>query len=243
MSNYALIFAGGSGTRMNTKAIPKQFLELQGCSIIIHTLRHFQSHSQIDAICVVCIESWIEELKKQLCFHHITKVKSIVPGGTTGQKSIYNGLLAISKFADQDKRNFVLIHDGVRPLINADIISKNISCAQTNGNAITVAPANESIVYVDDAENVCSISDRNHCRLARAPQTFDLKDILDAHKKAIADGELSMIDSAALMSHYGHKLHTVDGPMENIKVTTPLDFHLFRAILQTRENEQLSNLL
>ena len=112
--NVALIFAGGSGTRMNTKSRPKQFLELHGKEIIIYTLEHFERHPDIDAIAIVCIEPWIEYLKKALKKHDITKVKWIVPGGETGQDSIFNGLDAIHKDCPED--SIVLIHDGVRIL-------------------------------------------------------------------------------------------------------------------------------
>lgn len=242
MKNFALIFAGGAGTRMNSKAIPKQFLELQGRPIIIHTLEHFEKHPGIDAICIVCIESWIKELNKQLLFHNITKAKAVVPGGANSQESIFNGLNALHKLSASDE-DIVLIHDGVRPLINEKVITDNIECARKHGNAITVAPAIETIISIDDSGNVSSISDRKNCRLARAPQTFFLKDILEAHIKARAEGNIDAIDSACLMAHYGTPLHTVSGPMENIKITTSLDFHLFRAILQARENEQLMGVL
>ena len=122
--NVALIFAGGSGTRMNTKSKPKQFLELHGKEIIIYTLEHFERHPEIDAIAVVCIADWIDYLKSIIRKHGIDKVKWIVPGGETGQDSIFNGLEAIHKDCPED--SVVLIHDGVRPLINRELISDNI---------------------------------------------------------------------------------------------------------------------
>ena len=93
--NYAVIFAGGTGSRMNTKTRPKQFLTLHGKEIIIYTLEHFENHPDIDGISVVCIEGWIDYLKKLLDKYQIKKVKWISPGGTTGQESIYNGLNAM----------------------------------------------------------------------------------------------------------------------------------------------------
>jgi len=94
--NIALIFAGGTGIRMNTHAKPKQFLELNGKAIIIHTIEHFEQHPQIDAICIVCLESHIEYLKNLLKFYHIKKVKWLTNGGETGQISIFNGLSTIT---------------------------------------------------------------------------------------------------------------------------------------------------
>ena len=232
----ALIFAGGSGTRMNSKGRPKQFLQFYGKELIIHTLESFQNHPKIDGIVVVCIEEWIPYLNKILQKYGIDKVKAVVPGGTTGQESIYNGLNAISKFSGED--SIVLIHDGVRPFINEDVISNCIECVKEHGSAITVVPAIETIVTLDD-KKIQSITDRSKCYHARAPQCFYLGDILKAHNQAIKDGNTNMIDSASLMKFYGHDLYTVEGNVDNIKITTPADFYTFKALYEVRENQQI----
>lgn len=235
--NVALIFAGGTGIRMNAHAKPKQFLELNGKAIIIHTLEHFEQHQQIDAACIVCLESHIEYLETLLKYHHIKKVKWIVKGGDTGQQSIYNGLLAISEKLSENP--VVLIHDGVRPLISENLISDCISTTREFGNAITMTPAIETIITAGKNNQIVEIADRANCRLARAPQCFFLKDIFEAHKKALAENRTNFIDSAYLMRHYGHSLFMVEGPVENIKITTPMDYYLFRAIYEARENAQI----
>lgn len=237
--NAALIFAGGAGTRMNTATKPKQFLELNGKPIIIHTIDNFEYHPLIDAIVVVCLESWLPYMRELLERYRVKKVRWVVPGGETGQQSIRNGLEALRADESVPEEALVLIHDGVRPLINEDIISRNIACAQRYGNAITVTPAIETIINVTPADEVADILDRSKCRMARAPQTFRLWEILDAHKRAEAEGNCNMIDSAMLMSHYGTPLHIVEGPVENIKITTPSDFYIFRAIYEARENLQI----
>ncbi len=237
--NYALIFAGGSGHRMNSRSRPKQFLQFYGKELIIHTLENFQNHPEIDGIAVVCIESWISYLQKLLSKYGIDKVKKIVPGGETGQESIYNGLKAIQSFSDED--SVVLIHDGVRPFINEDVISECIKTVKEKGSAVTVVPAIETIVTLD-GEKIQSITDRSKCFLARAPQCFVLKDILFAHEKARADGNTNMIDSASLMKFYGHELYTVKGNVDNIKITTPADFYTFKALYEVRENQQIFGL-
>ncbi|MCQ2101649.1 MAG: 2-C-methyl-D-erythritol 4-phosphate cytidylyltransferase [Fibrobacter sp.] len=236
--NVALIFAGGSGTRMNSKATPKQFLVLSGRAIIIHTLEYFDRNPGIDAICVVCIESWIDRLKILLDKHNIKKVRWIVPGGSSGQESIYNGIKAIHDGNVPDD-SVVLVHDGVRPLISDQLITDCIDCAQKNGNAITVAPAVETIIRTDKYNQVADIYNRSECHMARAPQCFKVGDFFEAHEKARTEGINDMIDSACLMKYYGHVLHMVDGPAENIKITTPMDFYLFRAIYEARENSQI----
>ena len=134
------------------------------------------------------------------------------------------------------------LHDGVRPLINEKLISDNIKKVREQGSAITVTPAIETIVSTDNRDEITKITDRKQCFLARAPQSFILQELVDAHHKAIAEGIHDMIDSASLMKHYGHTLFTVDGPVENIKITTPADFYTFRALYDARENQQIFGL-
>ena len=236
--NTAIIFAGGTGTRMNAGGIPKQFLELNGKPIIIHTLEHFEHHPDIDNIAVVCIEDWIERFRKMLDKFGIQKVKWIIPGGKTSQESTRNGLYAVA--ADQDPSDtVVLIHDGVRPLINDKLISDNIESVRAYGNAITTAPAIETVITCGDGNEVLSVIDRSICRVARAPQSFYLSDIITMHEQAIKDGYDEMIDSATLFMHYGVKLYIVEGPSENIKITTPSDYFMFKGMLEIKENMRI----
>ena len=237
--NSALIFAGGSGTRMNSISKPKQFLVFNGKAIIIHTLEYFERCNEIDNIAVVCIADWIDYLKELLKKNFITKVKWIVPGGSTGQESICNGLKAIYADCPDPKDSVVLIHDGVRPLISEQLIKDNIECVRKHGTAITVVPQNETVVSINDDNEIISTTERSTARIARAPQSFILEDIMECHRKAIAEGKNNMIDSASMMTEYGHKLHVVEGPIENIKITTPSDYYIFRAIFEARENSQI----
>lgn len=235
--NIALIFAGGTGQRMNTRSMPKQFLELHGKPIIIYTLEHFENHPQIDGIVVVCIADWIDYFSKLLDKFHITKVSAIVPGGGNGQESIYNGLLKINEQYSED--SIVLIHDGVRPIIDEEIISQNIISVRKYSSAVTISPATETVVTLGENQCLQTIIDRNQCCIAKAPQSFILKDILCAHEQAKAEGKLNFIDSASLMRDYGFDLHTVVGSSDNIKITTPPDFYIFRALIDSRENMQI----
>lgn len=235
--NIAVIFAGGSGLRMHTKSRPKQFLELNGKPIIIYTLELFDNHPQVDAIVVACIETWIPFLEKMLRKFEIQKVRKIVPGGTTGQDSIYRGLCAAEEIADGQEAN-VLIHDGVRPLITEQTITDNIKTVEQEGSCITCVPATETFV-VAQKDGGMEIPSRKDSLIARAPQSFRLKDILTAHRQAISEEKHDFIDSCTMMSHYGHHLSTIIGPMENIKITTPTDFFVFRAMVEVHENQQI----
>ncbi|KXT63569.1 IspD/TarI family cytidylyltransferase [Streptococcus sp. DD04] len=235
--NIAIIFAGGTGQRMNSKTKPKQFLELHGKPILIYTLEQFQRHEQIDAIVLVCLSEWKDYCQGLIEKFKITKVCSIVSGGATGQESIFNGLdEAFKKFPED---SIVLIHDGVRPLINAETISKDIECVQKNRSAITVSVASETISLRGENDTVGKIIDRSQCQIAKAPQCFILKDIYQSHLKAQEQGINDFIDSASLMSFFGYTLHTVEGPSENIKITFPSDYYVFRAILEAKENSQI----
>lgn len=228
LMNIAVIFGGGVGRRMGNRDLPKQFMELRGKPVIAYTLEHFQKHPSIDAIVVVCLESWIERCHEIIRSFGYSKVRRIVAGGPTGQRSIYNGLLA-AKDLVEDGDPVVMIHDAVRPLINGDVITRNIECVLRNGAAITTAPVKETIALVD-GRRVNEITDRSATYLARAPQSFWLSDIIAGHEHAGNVGITDSLDSCSIMRRFGYEVTMVDGPHENIKITTPGDFVIFEAI-------------
>lgn len=235
--NIAVIFAGGAGRRMHTKSRPKQFLEYQGKPIIIYTLELFDNHPMIDGIVVACVEEWMPFLEKMLKKFEISKVKRMVSGGETGQDSIYNGLIAAREIA-AGADDIVLIHDGVRPLITEQTITDNINMVKQEGSCITCIPATETFI-VNQPDGCLEIPTRDNSLIARAPQSFYLDDILKAHEQARAEGRHDFIDSCTMMHHYGHKLGKVIGPMENIKITTPTDYFVFKAMVEVHENQQI----
>jgi len=237
MNNIALIFAGGTGRRMHTTSRPKQFLEYNGKPIIIYTLEIFDNHPMIDAIVVACVDDWIPFLNKMLKKFEINKVKKIVAGGDTGQESIYKGLMAANEIAETQD-DIVLIHDGVRPLITEQTITDNIETVKKEGSCITCIPATETFVVTQSDGNL-EIPTRSNSLIARAPQSFYLKDILSAHERARLEGRNDFIDSCSMMHHYGYKLGRVNGPMENIKITTPTDYFIFKAMVEVHENQQI----
>lgn len=233
--NIAIIFAGGKGVRMENTERPKQFIEVEGKEVIIHTLLCFEGHNEIDGIAVVCLDEWQEHLRGLVQKESITKVKWIVSGGETGQESIYEGLKAIYADCEKPEDTVVLLSDGVRPYVREDIITKNISCVRTYGASVTVAYVPESIVETDDKGMINRLPDRSRCMFAKAPQGFILELLIQAHKQAIADKMTTFINSAELMNHYGHPLHVVVDTVDNIKITTQLDLHTFGSIIN-REN-------
>ena len=226
--NIALIFAGGRGSRMTIADRPKQFLEINGKAILCYTVEHFEEHSMVDGIVVVTTADWLEHTKHILSGYK--KVISIIIGGDTALNSQYLGLEEVARLTNNDNA-IVLIHDGVRPLIDGQIIFDCIQSVKENGNGITTAPAIETIIYIDDEGNIRETLDRTHCQLARAPQAFYLKDILGIHKKSIEQGNHNFIDSATMMQTYGFTLHSVCGSADNIKVTTTTDFYICETML------------
>lgn len=239
--NIAVIFAGGTGKRMIGSSRPKQFLEIHEKPIIIHTLELFSNHDEIDGIVIACLEEWILYLEELIRKYRIQKVIKIVKGGKSGQMSIYNGLVAAEEYAKakNDNNAVVLIHDGVRPLINERVISDNISSVRKNGSAITSSAVTETIMVVKNDGGIEYVADRDNSKIAKAPQSFLLSEILEVHRQAQSDGIYEAIDSCTLMKKYEKDLFWIEGPQNNIKITTPEDFYLMRAILDAKENVQI----
>jgi 2-C-methyl-D-erythritol 4-phosphate cytidylyltransferase 1 len=232
--NVAIIFAGGTGQRMSSSGIPKQFLLVNQKPIIVHTLEHFQYAPNIDKIIVVSLASGIPQVESLVAKFGLTKVVSIIPGGSTGQESIFHGLEECRRLFDDE--TVVLLHDGVRPIINETMIEECISCVLHHGNAITVAPSTETtFVKGDEPHTAGKILDRSQCVIAKAPQCFFLGDIHKAHLKANEE-KLEFIDSASMMQHFGHTLYLVEGLPANIKITTPIDFYTFKAYLDVQDS-------
>lgn len=233
MKNRVLIFAGGTGQRMGNEK-PKQFLEVDEKPILVHTIEKFENCDEIDSIVVVCLKDYIPYVYQLVEKFSLSKVVSVIEGGNCGQQSIFFGLKELVRLYGESD-DVVLIHDGVRPVIDDALIKANVACVHQNGNSVTVAKSIETIVLLDENDVVDKVMDRKYCNVAKAPQCFLLKDIYGCHLKAIAENRLDFIDSAMLMQFYGHKIFTVLGSGDNIKITTPMDFELFKTILGAKK--------
>ena len=225
--NIAIIFAGGVGSRMGSN-IPKQFLKIYGKEIIIHTLEKFQYNNNIDLIYIGCIEEYLHELELLVQKYNITKIPvgGIIPGGTSSQDTIYRILKKARE--DNSGNSICLIHDGVRPVINDDIINANIEAVKKYGSAITAIKEYETPIVSSNGEEVDEILVRDTIYKAKAPQSFILDDIINAHEeiRKTKDGYNNprIIDSCSLMKECGKKPHIVLGNRGNIKVTTQEDY-------------------
>ena len=235
--NIAIIFAGGSGVRMGA-GIPKQFLEINGKPVIIHTLQLFQYHREIDKIYVSIIAEYQDYMNELVEDYRLSKVAAVLPGGETAQDSIYHALKRAAEENPGD--SVVLIHDGVRPFVARSVISDNIRCVREHGNAITCTPCFETVMISHNGLEVEDVPHRKNTYTAQAPQSFVLSEIIAAHDVVRARPEKyeNMVDACTIIRSQGKTAHMVEGNRGNIKVTTPEDVYMFRALLQYKENEQ-----
>ena len=236
--NIALLIAGGSGNRMG-QDIPKQFMHVDGSPIIIHTMRCFQQHPDIDAIAVVCLKGWetvLQAYANQFC---IDKLRWIFPGGKTGMESIHNGIYGLREQGCSDE-DLVLVHDTVRPLLSQDIISSNIAICKAYGYAITGIQCREAILESADGFISTSSIPRDKLIRTQTPQTFRLGNIISVHEEAKRRGIADSVASCTLIAEVGGiEMHIVPGSEKNIKVTTVEDLEILKALMHTCKDEWL----
>lgn len=237
MKNIAMVIAGGVGARTH-QDIPKQFINVNNIPIIVYTLQAFQRHPQIDAIEVVCLEGWHDVLWAYSKQFGLSKLENIVNGGETGQDSIRNGLWDISKrYYDDD--DIVLIHDSIRPLVSAEIISDNIRVCRKQGNATAVIPCTSVMLSTKDSIISESQIPRDNLKITQTPQAFFLNELLEVHKRAISMDLPPSIASCSLYIEMGKKVYLSIGSEKNIKITTAEDIEIFQSLLESKRPEWL----
>ncbi|MBR1519644.1 MAG: 2-C-methyl-D-erythritol 4-phosphate cytidylyltransferase [Bacteroidaceae bacterium] len=238
--NIAVVIAGGSGHRMG-QDIPKQFINVYDKPVIIYTLEGFQRHPQVDAIEVVCIDGWHDVLWAYAHQFNITKLKWVVSGGNTGQESIRNGVFNLEgKVADDD---VVIIHDGIRPLVDESVLTDVILKAQKYGNAVTSLPYNEQIFVVntEDESTTKQYIPRETLRRVSTPQAYKFGRLDWAYHEAY-EKEIGIYGSAytnTMMVELGETLHFAAGSDKNIKLTTKDDLEMFKGYLKKDKDNWL----
>ena len=238
MANIALLIAGGSGNRMG-QDIPKQFMHVDGIPVIIHTLKCFQQHPDIDSIAVVCLFGWETVLRAYANQFLIDKLKWIFPGGKTGMESIHNGIYGL-KEAGCDDDDLVLIHDSVRPLLSQEIISNNIATCKAYGYAITGIQCREAILESEDGFVSSTSISRDKLIRTQTPQTFRLSNIIKVHERAKELGIKDSVASCTLIAEVGGiDMHIVPGSEKNIKITTVEDLEILKSLMHTNKEEWL----
>jgi len=230
--NIALIIAGGSGNRMG-QDIPKQFINVYDKPVLIYTLESFQKHPLINAIEVVCISGWESMVQAYANQFNITKLKWIVPGGGSAQESIHNGVLNLKGKCSKD--DIIIIHDGIRPLVDDTVLTDVIEKAQEYGNAVTSMPYNEQIFVVseDDESTTTKFIPRETLRRVSTPQAYNFKLLDEKYHEAFEKniGVKGSHYTNTMMVELGVKLHFAKGSDKNIKLTTKDDLELFKGYL------------
>lgn len=236
----AIIIAAGSGHRMG-QDIPKQFINVFDKPVLLYTLEGFQQHPEIDAIEVVCLDGWQELVWAYSKQFGLTKVKWVIPGGSTGQESIRNGVYNLyDKCTDHD---IIVIHDGIRPLIEPSVLSDVIRVCREKGNAVTSMPYNEQIFLIDETQPDSTVQyiPRETLRRVSTPQAYRFGKLHWAYQKAFSE-EIGIYGSSytnTMMVELGERLYFAEGSDKNIKLTTKDDLEMFKAYLAKEENSWL----
>lgn len=236
----ALLTAAGTGSRMG-QDIPKQFLHVDNKPLIVYTMEAFQKHPSIDAIVCVTLPSWIDVVKAYAMQYGITKLRCIVPGGATGQESIHNGIVAIKNEAEFDNDDtVVMIHDGNRCLISAEIISNSLATYHEHGSAVAAIPCVEAVFLSEDdgKSSIVSIP-REQLYRTQTPHTYSLSKLLWAHEEAAKRNISNTAASCTLMQALGETIYFSAGSEENLKLTTKDDLAIFKALLNTQKESWL----
>lgn len=234
--NIALLTAAGTGTRMG-QDIPKQFLHVENRPIIIYTMEVFQRHPGVDAILVVTLPAWMDVLRAYAKQYGITKLRWVVPGGETGQESIYNGLCVLQNEVPEDAT--VIIHDGNRCAISSEIISNSLATYKKYGSAVAAIPCTEAVFKSQDNGLSSAVSiPREQLFRTQTPHTYPLKKLLWAYKEAERRGIRNTVAACTLMQDLGETIYFSRGAETNIKLTTQDDLKIFKALLALRERSR-----
>ena len=235
--NYVIIIAGGVGSRLGA-SVPKQFVEVLGKPVIAYTIEHFQKHPEIDAIELVCVDGFQDHLKAIVERFDISKVISIVKGGSEYERSIMNGVAGLKGIAKPD--DVVMIHWAASPFLNEEIITDNIRVCKEKGNAIT-ASYSYLLYGTNDGDFARKSINRESFMTLSAPQSFLYKLIVDIYKQVEEKKMFDYVEAhtPAFMTELGIPIYFSKGSHTNIKITTKEDIDLFLGyILAQKYNEE-----
>lgn len=232
--NIAVVLAGGTGSRMGIVDRPKQFIEIYGKPVVIHTIEAFEINENIDAICVICTKDWQEDLSIWLKEYDIRKVRWIGDAGSTRMESSLNALNKIKDDVTDD--DIIVIHDSARPLVSQRIINENIDKVRQFGACDTVIPSQDTIIRSLDGESLESIPVRRELYLGQTPQSFRysiVREAYDDYFKIPEEDRPVMTDDCGLVLMAGHKIAMAMGDKLNMKITTMEDLLLVKSIVRT----------
>lgn len=229
MKVTAIIVAAGKSKRLKDK-VPKQFIEIEGKPLLCHTLEIFEKCDEIDEILLVVPEDWLTYCSTEVVDKYgFRKINKVIAGGEKRQDSVYKGLSAIP-----GDTSIVVIHDGVRPLVESSKIIESIKMCKECKAVILAVPVKETVKRIEDGSVVTTLN-RERLWIAQTPQTFEYKTLLNAYEKAKSDGFVGT-DDASLVERLGIEVKILESDYDNIKITTPEDLVLVEEYLRKRKN-------
>lgn len=229
----ALLIAGGVGHRMG-QDIPKQFLNINDKPVLVYTMERFQNNPQVDSIVLVTLPDWIVFVEAYARQFSIDKLRSVVAGGATGHDSIHNGIVEIARLFPNDTA--VMIHDGIRPMVDNEIIADNLRVYREKGNAIAVIPCAEVLFLSDTPTESRKELDRSKVWRTQTPQTFRLDKLLWAHDEMVKRRLSSPLATCHLFEMLGETVYFSKGSEKNVKLTTMDDIDIFKALLKNEKS-------
>lgn len=232
---YGAILAGGKGTRMGNVEKPKQFMEIGGKPIIVHTIEKFIMNTEFCGILVLSPKQWIKHtedlIRKYIPADERVKV---IEGGVTRNETIMNAINYIEKQGDLDDETIIVTHDSVRPFITHRILEENIKYAREYGACDTVIPATDTIVESVDHQFISGIPTRSNMYQGQTPQSFKAKQLQDIYHSLSEEEKEILTDACKILVLKGEKVHLVEGEVSNIKITYPYDLRVAEALLGGR---------
>ena len=237
MKNVAIILAGGVGQRMGG-TVPKQFMDLKGKPIIVHTIANFESNPGVDAVLIVCNPDWMDLLADLVKKYSLSKVKWIIPGGETSHDSTRNGIFHLRDVLSPD--DFVIIHDAARPILPQKAIDEMLEVAHANGNASLAIPCYETVICTDDQKSGTEAMDRTRIMRVQTPQAYRYSQILPLYERAEKENRHDFIYADLVAIEYGVRVFFSRGFVNNIKITRPEDIPLCESLMEFGEEQLFS---
>lgn len=233
---YAVIAAGGIGSRMGNVEKPKQFLKIKDKPIIVHTVEKFYVNDELKKVIVLCPDQWVNYTKEVFCKYLPENDKVVVlKGGSTRNETIMNSIKYIEQTDGLDDDTIIVTHDAVRPFVTSRIIKENIEAAIKYGATDTVVPATDTIVESQNGETISSIPDRSKLYQGQTPQAFNAKKLKELYDGLSEEEKGILTDACKIFSMKGHKVHMIDGEVHNIKITYPYDLRVAKSLLDEEE--------
>jgi 2-C-methyl-D-erythritol 4-phosphate cytidylyltransferase len=229
---FAVVLAGGKGTRMGNIEKPKQFMEIGGKPILIHTVEKFAVHPEFTAVLVLSPKQWIPHTQNLIKKYIPSGIPiAVIEGGADRNGTIMNSIAYIEETYGLDEDTVIVTHDSVRPFVSHRIIQENIDAGMKYEACDTTVPAVDTITESLDGESISSIPDRSHMFLGQTPQTFRAKKLKELYLSLSEEEKAILTDACKIMVLKGVKVHMIEGEVSNTKITYPYDIKIAEALL------------